>query len=320
MSHGCGTLVSPGGYNIGKGAAASGNGKQHGLPLHPRHDMIAMEDIDNHWDMKQPKKPTRLWGGVKPTRYGGEMRVEETSEHWTSGEYWNVDSNIRRWGEHEIKRNAACANHDLHRHDQKMRMVLHPHPGSDSPPKVVQSGAISCDSSFVEAWGFDLGSRDRQGKPATRWNPTSSDEHFRSTRSYSRNIPRMTENARTLMRTMSTPGKLESQTLRPEDVAGEAGEVAHADDHSLEKAGRTHGARFCRYWDRYDHTVRREASKMSNGVHSPNFRSHPEDYPFSDNYELRPAALYTKKYRTGGESTLRAHVSQKRVLPFNNGH
>merc|ERR1719221_1110905 len=106
------------------------------------------------------------------------MRLDETPEMWLSGDFWNRDSNIRRWGEHEIRRNLAASNHDVHRHDQKMRMVLHPHPGSELPPKVVMSGAISPDSNFVEAWGFDLGSRDRQGAPATRWHPTNTDEHF----------------------------------------------------------------------------------------------------------------------------------------------
>lgn len=55
---------------------------------------------------------------------------------WLSGDYWNVDSNIMKWGKHEagvlwlrwthvaeicsavskVRRNGACANHDVHRH------------------------------------------------------------------------------------------------------------------------------------------------------------------------------------------------------------
>lgn len=282
--------------------------------------MILTEDIEAHWDISTRKKPSRLWGGVQPTRYGGEARIDEVPEMWLSGTYNDTDSNIRRWTEHEVRRNAAAANHDVHRHDQRQRMVLPPRPGSDDPPKVCDSGAISPDSCFLEAWGFDLGMHDRQGNHILKkWNPPNSDEHFRSLRSFNRNIPRVTENMKTMMKTMSTPGKLESQTLRPEDIGGEAGELAHPDDNNLQTAGRTHGARFCRYWDRYNHTVRREAAKMSNGIHSPTFRSHPEEYPFSENYELRPAAVYTKKFRTGGEATLRAHLSQKRVVSFNNG-
>merc|ERR1719476_137639 len=98
---------------------------------------------------------------------------------------------------------------------------------------------------------------------------------------------------------------VETMTLRPEDVGGEAGEAADPDDHNMERAGRTHGARFCRYWDRYDHAARREAAKMSIGVHSPAFRAHREDIPFSDNYELRPAAIYSKKFKLSGQDAYR---------------
>lgn len=325
MSIGCGTLASPTddfkhGIKTGNFAASSSNGKQHTLPRSPMHGSTDIDDINNHWDSRQPKGPTRLWGATRNTKYGGEERIDGTSEMWLSGEYWNVDSNIRKWGEHEMRRNAAAANHDVHRHDQIKRIVLVPQKSEKLQiPRVVTSGAITADSSFLEPFGFDLGLRDRQANLAGRWNPVTYGEQFRSLRSYDRNIPRMLETYRSLRRTSSVPGSpnstqlLTSQTLRPEDVGGEAGELSNEYDRknksNWEQAGRTHGSRSCHYWDRYDHVPKREGAKMSHGVHSHALRSHSE-HPMSDVCEVRPAAIYTKKFQTGSEELLRRHESK----------
>lgn len=62
---------------------------------------------------------------------------------WLSGDYWNVDSNIMKWGKHEagvlwlrwthvaeicsvvskVRRNGACANHDVHRHVEASKIM-----------------------------------------------------------------------------------------------------------------------------------------------------------------------------------------------------
>eukprot|EP00928_Gymnodinium_smaydae_P069989 TRINITY_DN53947_c0_g1_i1.p1 TRINITY_DN53947_c0_g1~~TRINITY_DN53947_c0_g1_i1.p1 ORF type:complete len:446 (-),score=63.80 TRINITY_DN53947_c0_g1_i1:41-1285(-) len=361
----------------GNGLAASSNGKQHGLPQNPshsfvkqdatssrfkwetlghfkhsltvepkdverkerRHQRLTQSDVEAHWDLKQPRGPTRLIGTVKgeiqdvgrepKLKLGGEVRLDKQPDLWTSGEYWNVDSNIRKWGEHEIRRNMAAANHDVHRHDQIQRVVLPPQPGHVNmlgqplPMRQSVSGVITADGSFLEAMGFDLGLRDRQAKPVKLWRPANSSEMFRSHESYQRDLPRMTDYYRTMRRSNSMPGSTQASTtmrevptLRPEDVGGQAGAHAEESDETHQKAGRTHGSRSCRYWDRYDHTCRREAAKMACGTFSPIYNSHPEFYPIH-NLELSPAAVYTRKYQLWGEEALRGHESKK-VRPHNN--
>merc|ERR1712007_99776 len=125
-------------------------------------------------------------------------------------------------------------------------------------PRLCLSGVVSPDSCFLEAWGFDLGKRDRQGNVCSTFQPPSKGEHFRSLRSYNRHLERMTDNYRSMRRTASTPGKITMSTLRPEDIGGEAGDVSIGDDSMMETAGRTHGSRSCRYWDSHDHVARRE--------------------------------------------------------------
>lgn len=315
MSIGCGTLASPSGFRKGTLAASRSNGNQHTLPVSPVHSrdaFLTSEEIDTHW-AKQTRGPTRMWGTVKSTRFGGEQRIDGEPEQWLTGEYWNCDSNIRKWGEHEVRRNAAGQAHDIHRHDQITRVMLPPQPyAKERPPRYSTSGVCTADTCFLEAWGFDLGLRDRQANPAPLWKPVTSNEHFRSERSWNRNIGRLTDNFRSMRQTMSSPGLTlpsETVTLRPEDIGGETGELAHADDSNLERQGRTHGSRSCKYWDRYNHTVKREGAKMSCGIHSPSFKTHPEEYPYVDQLELRPSAVYTRRYRKWGESNLRNHVS-----------
>lgn len=322
MSLGCGTLAGPSGFKpIGTSAAASGKdgvGKQHSLPTSPAHSLITYEHIENHWDAKQSKSPTRLWGTTKGTRWKGEER-QDGAEHWLQGEFWNRDSNIKKWSEHEVRRNAASANHDTHRHDQITRTVLAPQPSKNGSaerlPRMCLSGVVSPDSCFLEAWGFDLGNRDRQGNICSTFKPCSKSEHFRAERSFNRNVERISDNFRTMRKTASSPSvsQVQAQTLRPEDIGGDAGEMSHVDDSSTMTAGRTHASRSCRYWDSWDHAARREATKMSCGVHSQAFRQHKDDHPHKDNLELSPAAIYTRKFREmGGEDSLRKSTRKYR--------
>jgi len=174
MSLGSGTLANPHAFKKGTRKAARSNGKQHTLPQNPHTDRIFQEDVEPHWSPKQPKTPTRLWGTVKPVRgLGGEVREDGVADFWSTGEYWNVDSNIRKWGEHEVRRNAASAAHDVHRHDQYVRIVLPPQPGEKKqrPERSCVSGVVSPADAFLEAWGFDLGLRDRQARP-TKMEPS----------------------------------------------------------------------------------------------------------------------------------------------------
>jgi len=318
MSHGCGTLAGPSGFDIGnrRKMSATFNGKQHTLPAHPQHSLgstgkLMKEDVAGHW-ANQTAGPQRLWGTTKATRFGGLEREDGTPDRWAKGEFWNTDSNIRVWGEHEVKRNAAEASHDTHRHDMITRMVIVPLPGVGlQKTRQCVSGVMSPDCCFLEAWGFDLGQRDRQGMPIkTRWEFVNQGEHFRGPRSYQRDIPRMLDNFRTMRRSKSTPGSTMPLgavvTFRPEDVGGEAGEIHEHDPHiQPDHSGRTHGSRSCRGWDGYDHCAKREAAKMSVHVHQQSKRSHPEGLPIKDHLELNPAAIYSKRFLDGGEENLR---------------
>ncbi|CAL1168362.1 unnamed protein product [Cladocopium goreaui] len=163
-------------FNLGIAAASRANGKQNGLPENPHHDRISREAIDDLHEVNFNKEPTRLWGQVKATKYGGIERIDGVSTLWTAGDYWNVDSNIMKWGKHEVRRNGACANHDVHRHDQITKLVLPPKPGDTRPLRYCVSGVVSPDCCFLEAWGFDLGLRDRQGNNTTLWKPAGSNE------------------------------------------------------------------------------------------------------------------------------------------------
>jgi len=304
MSYSCGTLAHPAAFGLSTQAASVNNGKQNNLPKTFYHPHIKAEQVEAHWDANQKTVPTRLWGTAKGTKLGGETRPDVEAQTWTCGELWNCDSNIRKWTDWEVKRNAAAASHDVHRHDQITRIVLQPQATSKvKTARLCVSGVVSPDCCFLEAWGFDLGLRDRQGKPTRMFKPVTQGKQFRHPRSYNRDVSRIHAYKSTLGKTASSPGLTLPQdtvmTLRPEDIGGEAGEQGGSEAASLERQGRMYASRSCPYWDSYDHTCRREAAKMSCSIHSPSFRSHPENYAYVDELELTPAAIYTKKYREG---------------------
>lgn len=335
MSYACGTLCNPEAFNKGNKMAAISNGKQHTLPTNCYHTHLKTEAIDGTWDVKSlcsaSKVPTRLWGTTKPTKYGGEERPETEAHTWAQGEMWNIDSNIKMWGTHEVNRNGACAAHDIHRHDQIARTVLPPQaakPGKrQMPPRACVSGVVSPDCCFLEAWGFDLGLRDRQARPTTLFKPPGKGQQFRAPRSFDRDVPRKDQYYRTLCKTASAPGMgvtmpEASMTLRPEDIGGEAGEHGGPEAQDHETAGRTHASRSCPYWDCYAHTTKREAAKLACSIHSPAFREHKDGYTFVDEMELRPGAIYSLKYRLAeknqpgsGHLAVRTRESNARRVP-----
>jgi len=332
MSLACGTLTGPAAFALGNKAAAINNGKQHALPTKFYHQHIKQEHIEAIWDPKHVatmKTPSRLWGTGTATKFGGETRPECEPHTWSTGELWNIDSNIKKWGEHEVRRNAASASHDVHRHDQIQRVVLPPQAGAKRPmaARLCLSGVVSPDACFLEAWGFDLGLRDRQARPTGLFRPPGKGEQFRGSDSYNRNIPRMSEYFRSLAKSASSPGLLVTTdlatTLRPEDVGGNAGDFGGREAGDHETAGKTHGSRSCHYWDSYDHTCRREAAKLSCSIHSPVFREHKDAHPFVDEIELRPQAIYTRKYREAeknqagsGHMALRGREGNSRRVPM----
>lgn len=335
MSYACGTLTNPAAFALGNKAAAISNGKQHTLPTKCHHTHMKREDIEAIWDPKQQgaaKGPVRLWGTATATKYGGETRPEcDQTGKWATGELWNIDSNIWKWGTHEVRRNAAEASHDTHRHDQIQRVVLAPQAGAkkNAAPRLCVSGVVSPDACFLEAWGFDLGLRDRQARPCKLFRPPGKGEQFRAPRSFDRDIVRMTEHRRTLNKSSSAPGALNEtlttmlNTLRPEDIGGEAGEHGGQDAQDHSTAGKTHASRSCHYWDAYNHTCMREAAKLSCSIHSPSFKEHKDAHPFVDEVELRPQAIYTRKYRTAeknqtgsGQHAFRGREGNSRRVPM----
>lgn len=329
MSLGCGTLASPTGDLLAKGigAAARSNGKQHTLPEKAYHHRIKADDVVDHWAdpksslnpgsfSKVKSHPTRLWGTQSATTLGGTNREDMAQpDLWRSGEYWNVDSNIRIWGEHETRRGAAAANHDVHRHDQICRYMLEPQPAigrlsRQTVPRITTSGVVKPDTCFLECWGFDLGLRDRQAKPVTTFKPVNKGRQFRSLRSFNRDFGHMAETLRSQRTTASVPGATHidgARTFRMEDVGGEAGALKAEADDVADKQGRTYGSRSCNFWEEYGHCTRREGAKLSHGVHSPAFTSHREDYPIKYQLELNPASVYTLKYKKDGMDALRRH-------------
>jgi len=327
MSFACGTLANPAAFNLGNRFAASSNGKQHTLPSKFQHPHIKLDQVEATWDPKHSKQPSRLWGTATATRFGGEARPEGEAQTWTQGELWNIDSNIRKWGEHEVRRNASSGAHDVHRHDQIQRVVLPPQAGSKKAmaSRLCVSGVVSADSCFLEAWGFDLGLRDRQARPTRLWRPPGKAEQFRAPRSYDRDIPRIADYTRTLLKSSSAPGTLNemAMTLRPEDVGGEAGEQGGREAKDHETAGKTHGSRSCHYWDSYDHTCKREGAKLSCSIHSPAFRESKDGHPYVEEIELRPQAIYRKAYRKAeeeqpgsGAAALRVREGNSRRVPM----
>lgn len=333
MSYACGTLCHPAAFGLSNKGASIGNGKQHTLPTKFHHQHLTKDMIEGAWDAKTQsaalsKGPSRLWGTATATRFGGEQRPETEAQTWSTGELWNIDSNIRKWGEHEIRRNAASGCHDVHRHDQIQRIVLPPQAGTKKSVagRLCLSGVVTGDSCFLEAWGFDLGLRDRQAKPCGLFKPVSKNEQFRALRSYDRDIPRMADHMRSMNRCASTPGPHAVSemvmTLRPEDVGGEAGENGGPDASQLKTQGKTHASRSCHYWDNYEHVVKREGAKLSCSIHSPAFRESKDAHPYADG-DLHPQAIYTRKFRDAeknqagsGHQALRDREGNSRRVPM----
>lgn len=322
-------------------------------PMRFRHTSHPdIENVDTHWEQQltSTKGPTRLNASQTPgqlaqAEYDAELqdyqRPGGIEKHrrvnpaikpkvWSSGDHWNIDSNIRKWTQHEIKRNAAGASHDVHRHDQIQRFVLLPQKDGTGiqKPRLCMSGAISSDCCFLEAWGYDLGLRDRQARPAPLWKPVSRTNIFRGERSFDRQIPRIHDYKRTLLQKSHSLPDFEQLTLKFEDVAGETEvdpmcfsekpmtEHGGKKADEMAKMGRTHNARSCNYHNSYDHAVSREAARLSCAIHSPVFRKHREDYPFVDEIELHPSAIYTRKFREkGGLLALRGHEGNSRHVP-----
>jgi len=324
MSIGCGTLAGPAAFCTGTGAASRSNGNQHTLPVSPTHSVIKSKDIREHWGPNQPTSTSRLWGSALQTHYGGEERPDSQPDHWLHGDYWNVDSNIRKWTEHQVRRNMASANHDVHRYDQIKRALLTPHPHHSLkhqriPVRQCVSGVVSPDCCFLETWGFDLGMRDRQGLPITSkiWRPPggrAAPEQFRSLRSYDRNVERMAESYRSLRKAVSHSNlervnaeSFELSTLaKPEDISGDEGVGGKAfQEQPVESRGTSHGTRCCLGWDDHGHAVRREGAKMSHSIHSHAVRAH-KDFPYV-NGRLAPASIYRRDH---GGSRGRDHGSR----------
>lgn len=331
MSYACGTLCHPAAFGTGNKGASISNGKQHTLPTKFYHPHIKLDQVEATWDAKHGKAPSRLWGTASATRFGGEQRPDSEACTWTQGDLWNIDSNIKKWGEHEVRRNASSGAHDVHRHDQIQRCVLAPQQGAKSSLKhrLCVSGVVSPDACFLEAWGFDLGLRDRQAKPVGLFKPVGKGEQFRAPRSYDRDIPRMAEHERSMKRSFSSPSEVKSSlsgmlaTLRPEDIGGEAGEHGGREALDHETAGKTHASRSCHYWDEYNHVVKREAAKLSCSIHSPAFRESKDAHPFVEEIEMRPQAIYTRRYRQAeknqpgsGHRALRGREGNSRRVPM----
>mmetsp|Transcript_22908 Transcript_22908/g.53608 ORF Transcript_22908/g.53608 Transcript_22908/m.53608 type:complete len:331 (-) Transcript_22908:230-1222(-) len=323
MSIGCGTLGGSSGFFKGTLRAASGNGRQHTLPSSTYHPRINAEDIEAHWDVDNQTSqngPTRVWGQTTENKLGGEDRVDGEPNGWTKGEFWNTDSNINIWNEHQVRRNHASSSHDVHRHDQMRKIVLPQHPGEKPrKPKFCVSGVISPDANFMEAWGFDLGLRDRQARCCPRpFLPARGGEQFRAHRSFQHDLPKVLEHYRTLKRTPSEPGRSTiskisaSQTLRPDDPEAAVNVSVISEDHRKVDqggigGGKTHGSKSCRGWDAWDHVVKREGARTTHDVMSPYVRQHREGYPFVDELDLRPSAVYSRRYQRYGEDHLRRH-------------
>lgn len=284
MSSGCGTLSRS--FELSTTHSASGNPpsgakRQHTLPdsAHHSRDWYKREQQTTLPRGALKDSVSRLWGNTIPTPYGGEATVDNVPEYWEKGEYWNRDSNIRIWGPHEIRRRWANGAHDIHRHDQIIKIKL---PGSD---RESYSGVLSADCCFLEAWGFDLGLRDRNANKTPLWRPPCAQEQFRSKKAFQRS--RSVPESKMLDRTQEKP------------------------EHGTQ--GRTYGSVSHEGYDRYDHAVQREGARLSCAVHNAAMRRHHMHYPH-DHCNLRPAAIYTLKYQKFGEDKgLRDHVPRNRV-------
>ncbi|KAF4720597.1 hypothetical protein FOZ62_015439 [Perkinsus olseni] len=216
---------------------------------------------------------------------GGHMKdlPSNNPAHQVPEEFWNVDSNISSWGQHKTRRTAAHLAHSVHRHDQIQKLKLL---GSDRPSN---SGMLSADSCFLEAFGYSLGARDRQGRPCSIFLPVNVGRGFRSLQNF-----------------------LETSVdgLYPSGVKARRVHLAY-DQH-----GKTFAGGLRRDWDNWKHVTKREAAKLAQGVHSHATRGLKAGacYP-QNNCEVNPAAIYSLKYRKFGEESSMHEYPRKPSLP-----
>lgn len=216
--------------------------------------------------------------------------------YWEHGDFWNRDSLIQKWQEHHVRRQGAQNAHDVHRHDQitKLKLV-----GSD---RVSTSGLLSADSSFLDAWGFPLGLRDRQSRPTTLWRPVTTGQQFRSRDNYVNSLENCHNNTR--------PRRERSKHYRSKSHGPSA-------DRTI-VSGATHGAESSEGWNAWGHTTKRESAKMANSIHGQANVEHPWGIPH-DQMDLRPGAIYTKKYKKSGDDGIRKFESRAKSLDHRQG-
>mmetsp|Transcript_42707 Transcript_42707/g.93172 ORF Transcript_42707/g.93172 Transcript_42707/m.93172 type:complete len:250 (-) Transcript_42707:139-888(-) len=199
----------------------------------------------------------------KSTNYAASSKQKPT-------ELWNPDSNISSWTLHTIHRDGAEASWSVHRHSQKRPVMLSDKSGK---PKECTSGMVLPGDSFLETWGYDLGSRDRHGRKAAWWRPTGHGEMFRSKSSYVK----------------APKEKWDGSGTAPSGTGGVDGG----------DPGQLYGSVSCTGWHDYRHCALREAAKQSFSVHRK--KDVKFDHP-SANCEMRPAAIYTKVFQDAAKS------------------
>ncbi|KAF4750857.1 hypothetical protein FOZ63_019514, partial [Perkinsus olseni] len=202
------------------------------------------------------------------------------------------------WGQHKTRRTAAHLAHSVHRHDQIEKLKLL---GSDRPSN---SGMLSADSCFLEAFGYSLGARDRQGRPCSIFLPVNVDRGFRSLQKYVMVGCRGGQDCLLSFLETSVDG------LYPSGVKARRVHLAY-DQH-----GKTFAGGLRRDWDNWKHVTKREAAKLAQGVHSHATRGLKAGacYP-QNNCEVNPAAIYSLKYRKFGEESSMHEYPRKPSLP-----
>ena len=151
-----------------------------------------------------------------------------------------------------------------------------------------ESGLLPYGESFVARLGYDLGDVDREGRAVkVPWRRVDRDSNFRTEADYKI--------------------KKENRKITDDNTEGDVCEYES-----------------CQGWTAYDHTVRREAAKISSRLHMHSARS-LTNCP-TDDLHTNPAAVYSLKYRKFGEAALRAHHSARdyprevvRDIPFSFG-
>lgn len=212
--------------------------------------------------------PDRLYGSVKATRYGGEATVDQTPTHWEHGEFWNRDSLIKKWKEHEVRRQAAKSAHDIHRYDQWNPIIT------------------------TEKCSYSLGLRDRQGVPTSLWWPVSKFHQFRSPENYAnffdhhRSGKLSRDQKSSMFRSLSSKPSGGSQKMI---------------------GGIQFGSTSLEGWDGWAHANARECAKTSLRIHGQQYMAHPWGIPH-DKLDVRPGLIYSKKFKKHGQEVLRDHV------------